>query len=44
MNGFTPDSDTFPNKWQTLNIQQQPNYNDQSHLKTILEKVTLFRK
>jgi 3-deoxy-7-phosphoheptulonate synthase len=42
MNGFPSDFNTFPSKWQTLNIQQQPQYKDQSHLTTILNKVRFF--
>jgi 3-deoxy-7-phosphoheptulonate synthase len=42
MNGFPSDSNTFPSKWHTLNIQQQPQYKDQSHLTTILNKVRIF--
>lgn len=41
MNGFPLEFDTFPNKWQTLNIQQQPFYKDQSHLTSVLNKVLI---
>lgn len=33
------DSDSFPSKWRSLKIQQQPEYKDTNHLNTILTKV-----